>query len=194
MDFTSAPYNWNKDWDIPKRPLWPYNKSYSIYRCPADHSTVSVNGTMMPRVRTYSINLFLGGFDGDPNSGGNGIVYLKMNELNSTVLSPGPSKTWVFIDEREDVINWGNYYTDMTGYQSNPNLYEFDQDLPGFYHNKACGFSFADGHSEMHRWLDPRTMPLMHQGVDETMNYNPYPVARDQDVAWLQERATRLKQ
>jgi prepilin-type processing-associated H-X9-DG protein len=26
-------------------------------------------------------------------------------------------------------------------------------DVPGTYHNIGCGFAFADGHSETHRWL-----------------------------------------
>ena len=27
------------------------------------------------------------------------------------------------------------------------------QDVPGTYHNFGCGFAFADGHSETHRWI-----------------------------------------
>jgi len=27
--------------------------------------------------------------------------------------------------------------------------------LPASYHNGACGFTFADGHSEIKKWLDP---------------------------------------
>jgi prepilin-type processing-associated H-X9-DG protein len=26
-------------------------------------------------------------------------------------------------------------------------------DVPGNYHNGGCGFAFADGHSENHRWM-----------------------------------------
>jgi prepilin-type processing-associated H-X9-DG protein len=28
-------------------------------------------------------------------------------------------------------------------------------DAPGTYHNGGCGFAFADGHSETHRWQSP---------------------------------------
>ena len=89
------------------------------------------------------------------------------------------------------MINWGNYFTDMDGYiPSNPGLYTFDQDLPAFYHHRACGLSFCDGHSEIHRWLDPRTMPPLQIGqyVIKT-----WPVPRDVDVAWMQDHTTRLK-
>jgi prepilin-type processing-associated H-X9-DG protein len=58
------------------------------------------------------------------------------------------------------------------------------------YHSLACGFSFADGHSELHRWKDSRTMPPMgpiNQNAPET------PASGSVDVAWLQEHSTELK-
>jgi len=30
-------------------------------------------------------------------------------------------------------------------------------DMPASYHNGAAGFSFADGHSEIHKWVEPVT-------------------------------------
>ena len=58
------------------------------------------------------------------------------------------------------MINWGSFLTDMDGYSPlNPLLYAFDEDLPGMYHNRACGFSFCDGHAEVKKWLDGRTTP-----------------------------------
>jgi prepilin-type processing-associated H-X9-DG protein len=80
----------------------------------------------------------------------------------------------------------------MSGYANpvSPGAYEFDQDLPGFYHNRASGFSFADGHSEIHRWRDDRTMPPLQIG---TNFWTIVPAPRDVDVAWLQDHTTRLK-
>jgi prepilin-type processing-associated H-X9-DG protein len=194
MNFNpSNPANWDYTVDIAQRPLWPYNKNQGIYRCPADHSAVVVNGVSKPRVRTMSMNLFVGGFDG--TDGGYRIadpywIYSKLSQITG---SAGPTeKIFVFLDEREDCINWGNYMTDMSGYANpaNPAMYQFNQDLPGFYHNRACGFSFADGHSEIHRWLDDRTMPPLQYGVavDKVVS-----APRDVDVAWLQDHTTRLK-
>ena len=34
------------------------------------------------------------------------------------------------------------------------------------YHHLACGFSFADGHSEIKRWRDARTMPPLTIGAN----------------------------
>jgi prepilin-type N-terminal cleavage/methylation domain-containing protein/prepilin-type processing-associated H-X9-DG protein len=198
MNFSPANRgNWDINWDITKRPLWQYNKNANIYRCPADHSGLNVPGMgWMPRVRTISMNLYLGGFDGTDGGWSQAAayrIYYKLSEL----VSPGgpPEKIFVFLDEREDCINWGNYMTQMQGYYTtgnpntlSPSLYQFDQDLPAFYHNRGCGLSFADGHSELHRWLDQRTMPPLYSSIP-----SPYSVPRDVDVAWMQDHSTRLK-
>lgn len=194
MDFNpDNPANWDITVDMIKRPLWVYGPNPSIYRCPSDNSMINVNGTMKPRIRTMSINLYLGGFDG--TDGGwpwahpyN--IYTKLSAL-SGANSPGPSRTWVFLDMREDRINWGNFMTCMLGYYpTDPSQYQFQQDLPGMYHNRACGFSFADGHSEIKRWMDPRTMPPLRVGVAvaDTILAPGSP-----DVAWLQDHTTRLR-
>lgn len=198
MDFNPANRgNWDINWDITKRPLWQYNKNANIYKCPADHSSIMVNGVPLPRVRTMSMNLFLGGFDG--TDGGWSWadlyrIYYKLSDINGAY-GAGPDKIFVFLDEREDCVNWGNYMVDLHGAPTastpaNPAEYEFQQDIPGFYHNRACGFSFADGHSEMHRWLDPRTTPPIQYGVATDLTLA---VPRDVDVAWLQDHATRPK-
>ena len=178
--------NWDVNTDIKKSPLWPYcGQSTSIWRCPADRSFVTVNGVQMPRVRSMSMNFWFGGFGGVDGglSGGGWKLYFKMSDL----VDPGPARTWLLLDMREDSIDIGNFATDMTGWPSQPATVGF-YDLPGMYHNRACGFSFADGHSEIKRWLDPRTMPpLVANGEINDGFRSP----RNQDVLWLQERATR---
>jgi len=206
MDYTTSQYNYDPNWDITQRVLWQYGKNVGIYKCPADHSKVKgVVGIMHDRVRTMSRNLYWGGFapltDNGPGDepGNDGAIpfakgyciYNKITDLNGGMPSPRPAKTWVFLDQREDRINWGNYMTDMTGFNPNaPASYEFDQDMPGFYHHFAAGFSFADGHSEIHRWKDARTTPPLNYDVQLLSKvYAP----RDVDVEWLQERTVRPK-
>jgi len=180
------------------RPLWPYNKSVNIYRCPSDLSYVVYGGVSRPRVRSMSMNFFLGGFAGGSAALGVGTgtwgglypVYFKLSDLNSHA-SPGPADTFVFIDERSDAINWGGYLTDMSGYPNQPNLYEFNEDLPGLLHDLAASVSFADGRAELHRWLDPRTTPPFQ--TDSVMNNVKSPAPNDPDVAWLQAHAARPK-
>jgi prepilin-type N-terminal cleavage/methylation domain-containing protein/prepilin-type processing-associated H-X9-DG protein len=97
------------------------------------------------------------------------------------------------LDEREDAINFGNFLTDMVGYSPNtPSAYAL-LDLPASYHGKAGGLSFCDGHSEIHRWRDSRTMPNLSDGSVIFDGNTPLPCANNQDVAWLQDHTTRLK-
>lgn len=64
------PANWDPNHDITKSPMWPYcGRSLSIWKCPADRSFVVVNGQAKPRVRSMSMNFFLGGFGGWDGSG-----------------------------------------------------------------------------------------------------------------------------
>jgi prepilin-type N-terminal cleavage/methylation domain-containing protein/prepilin-type processing-associated H-X9-DG protein len=204
MDFSNNSYNWDPSIDIMIRPLWIYAKSVGIYKCPADHSQVQdTSGVWHPRVRTMSMNLYVGGFAADKGTApdaygtlagipGTGAypVYGKMNDITGGGLpSPGPVKTWIFLDQREDRINWGNYCTDMTGFSPpNAGQYEFGQDMPAYYHGNAGGFSFADGHSEIHKWRDSRTCTPLTYGV-QTVNTIASP--RNNDIAWLQDHSVR---
>jgi prepilin-type N-terminal cleavage/methylation domain-containing protein/prepilin-type processing-associated H-X9-DG protein len=200
MDFDSNNrYNWDPSLDLMKRPLWAYAKTANIYKCPSDHSTITVNGVVKPRVRTMSMNLYVGGFV-DDNGGilgtdggwsfANGYrIYHKLSDFGGSASAP-PDRVFVFLDMREDKVNWGNFMIDMTGYSpTQPASYTFTTDLPGMYHGLACGFSFADGHAEMRRWRDPRTTPPLNDALAQTTVASP----NNQDVAWLQDHSTRPK-
>ena len=63
-------------------------------------------------------------------------------------------------------------------------------DYPASYHNGAGGLNFGDGHSEIHKWLDPRTRPPYQPNVNIPLNV---PSPNNRDIAWLQERTTGLK-
>ncbi len=193
MDFDPAnESNWNVQKDIQRSPLWPYcGEQSTIWKCPADRSKIQPSsgpfrGRIMPRVRSMSMNLWVGGFggvDGGLSGGGVWRVYLKDSEM----LDPGPTKTFVLLDMREDSIDIGNFAPDMTGWPDQPEQWGF-YDLPASYHNRAGGLSFADGHSEIRRWLDDRTMPrLVRDGLVEDWLASP----RNRDVQWLQEHSTR---
>ena len=131
------------------------------------------------------MNLWVGGFGGTDGglSGGGWRVYLKESEM----VDPGSARTFLLLDMREDSIDVGNFATDMRGWPDKPAQTGF-YDFPASYHNRAGGLSFADGHSEIKRWLDPRTMPPLVKG-----GFVPDVIAspRNKDIVWLQERATR---
>jgi prepilin-type N-terminal cleavage/methylation domain-containing protein len=207
MDFSSNPKNWDPAVDIMSRPLYMYNKSPGIYKCPADRSMVDDGtGNKVPRVRSISMNFFIGGFAGGSAASGVGVrawgtkypIYFKLAELTNLKTSPGASKTYVFIDEREDCINWGNFMTDMFGAPllttpEVPAEFEWNEDLPASYHCKGAGLSFADGHSEIHKWLDERTMPPLAAGqlTGGKGSGQIWRAPYSQDVRWMQDRTAR---
>jgi len=202
MDFDSNNrYNWDMNLDMVKRPLWPYAKTPNIYKCPADHSSVLVNGVSKPRIRTMSMNLYVGGFVDNLGSsqgtaswsfGTNYMIYSKLSQFGASSAAPA-DKVFVFLDMRDDKVNWGNFMINMDGYSpTQPGLYAFTSDLPGMYHDYACGFSFADGHAEMKRWRDPRTTPPPVSGGDPLALIS-IPSPNNVDVAWIQDHSTRPK-
>jgi prepilin-type N-terminal cleavage/methylation domain-containing protein len=197
-DQPAHPSNWDVERDIKRSPLWPYSGgSAAIWRCPADRSSVQVDGERKPRVRSMSMNVWVGGFRGfdyglsgssDSFARGGSVwrVYLKQGEL----ADPGPANVFLLMDVREDSIDVGNFAVDMRGWPDNPGQAGF-YDLPASYHHRAGGLSFADGHAEIKRWLDDRTMPplVRDAGVNDS-KASPF----NRDILWLQHRATRLKQ
>ena len=63
------------------------------------------------------------------------------------------------------------------------------RDGPASYHNGACGFAFADGHSEIKRWLDKRTLiPVKRTGFSSGNQAN------NRDIEWLWSKTTQRLQ
>ena len=194
-------FNTDPHADITLRPMWQYLKNWGVYKCPGDLSTVTSNGVVIPRIRSISMNFFLGG-EANNNAPPGGSYwgqyyvpyYAKTTDL-SPGRSPGPAKTFVFIDERSDVINWGNFGTDMAGYPTPgnqnalPTLYTWYIDMPASYHHLTGGLSFADGHAELHRWHDSTTLPPI--GKLSPPPPGPWPAAGSVDVAYMQDVTAR---
>ena len=162
--------------------LWPYHRTLAIWRCPADRSTSRHGGRLYPRVRSVSMNCWL-------NSEGpwDGLNQYKVMRKISDMTAPGPVGIFVLTDEREDRINNGFFVVDMRGF--NPrNLNSLQLvDIPASYHNGAGGVTFADGHSEIKKWLDPRTKPSLKPGRNLALRAGS---PNNRDVLWLQERST----
>jgi prepilin-type N-terminal cleavage/methylation domain-containing protein len=198
MDFDpNNPSNWDIERDIKKSPLWQYSgRAPGIWKCPADQSTVAPSsgpyqGQSVPRVRTMSMSIWVGGWEGTDAgcSGPQWRVYLRFPDM----VKPGAAMTWVLVDAREDRINYGNNFTDMTGYPDVPAQWRFHFDYPGSYHHRAAGLSFADGHAEIKKWRDDRTVPPIQKGTSVFLSQEYVPSPRNQDIFWLQERSTRKK-
>ena len=157
----------------------PYTKSPGVYRCLASKITAREGNGKFLVVRTVSMSNWMGWKNsGEWNQGYR--VFRKTSEMTE----PGPSKTLVFIDERDDSIDDGYFVTDMTTGGS-----AIIVNFPASYHNGAGGATFADGHAEIHKWLDPRTKPAQQIGDQKTKK--EFTISKDnRDLIWLQERAT----
>lgn len=188
LDFDGARReNWDPEVHLKRSLLWSYcGNNVTIFKCPSDRSLVTSRGQRLPRVRSMSMLNWVGGRGEGREMGWSGPGW-RIYRRTSDMVDPGPTGTFVFLDEREDSINDGMFVVDMSGYPNQPQRSQI-VDLPASYHGGAGGLSFADGHSEIRRWRDRRTMPPVVPGV-----IIPYgrPSPNNPDILWLQERATR---
>jgi prepilin-type N-terminal cleavage/methylation domain-containing protein/prepilin-type processing-associated H-X9-DG protein len=181
----SNPSNWDVNQDIKKSVLWSYcGNNTDIWKCPADMSTVKYQGKVLPRVRSISMDAWFNSTDVQSVSGTTGFrIYTKMSE----VIDPSPTLTWLFIDEREDSINDGEFCVGMAGWPDKPAQWKM-VDFPASYHGGAAGLSFVDGHSEIKKWQDPRTTPALKRGGEINLNVAS---PNNPDCYWLMYRTTR---
>ena len=170
--YIGGPEEFNPDiLDDPTRNmLVPYGATHSQYRCPADKrigkyqgKNLQLKGTKVPVARSLSMSQAVGTDPYPPSNGKlavNGpwldnahghtrgkkwFVYGKLGDF----IAPGAAQTFVLLDEDEHSINDAGFAVGMERPQW--------IDWVATYHNFACGFSFADGHSEIHKWKDGRT-------------------------------------
>jgi len=130
--------------------------SVGIWKCPADKALSTIYGKRYPHVRTMSMNNWVGDYDVDSaRLNDSWTPGFKIATKISDLTDPVPAKTYVLLDERDDSVNDGYCATTMDGYPDRPTRRNI-VDYPSSYHNGAGGFSFADGHAEIHRWLDAR--------------------------------------
>ena len=178
--------NFNTDMLI-NHDLWPYGaylgsyiKTPAAFKCPADRSTANAFGTVKARVRSLSMNNFVGSpsrsntTDADPFTNPQGSSKYPPYQKMSTI--PSPTLTFVFLDERSDSINDGTFSTAV----DQPT---FLRDVPASYHGGSGGLSFADGHSEIHKW----TAAWIKQPI-QSFTVNDHDLSGDPgvgDVYWL---------
>jgi len=179
LDFSSSTDNTNVDLLI-NHDRYPYAAYFGAYvrnpaafKCPADRSMARMAGALMPRVRSLSMNNYVGESSHTWTSRSRYTLCTKTAQIKS------PVNMFVVLDEREDSINDGWFASDPD------TLYQI-VDYPASYHGNAGGLSFADGHSEIHKWRDPHTMPRLVSGQALPLNQN---YRGDADILWLAQHA-----
>jgi prepilin-type N-terminal cleavage/methylation domain-containing protein/prepilin-type processing-associated H-X9-DG protein len=152
--------------------LTPYVPSQTVYHCPAD-KYIDPNAKVM-HVRSYSMNSAVGTCwnssssytSGGPTIGSAvGGGWLPGKAYNgsqgtwqtygriSSFDQPGPSSTWVIMDENPYSINDGSLAISAAAAPGSTYLI----DWPAGNHASSAGISFADGHAIIHKWTDSRT-------------------------------------
>jgi len=134
---------WTNRLDITEGALFAYNSSLEIYKCPSDIAFKSGTRNVI-RVRSFSMS---GRMNGNADW-----VYpnLKTWTKESSIVTPGPSGAFVFVDEDKDSIDDGFFAVrDPFG----PNVGHW-QNAPASRHGNGGNLSFADGHVENWRWVE----------------------------------------
>lgn len=155
----------------------PYLKAVNVYRCAGDRQTVKVAGRNYPKLRSYSLNAYVG-WEG-PFDDRMSIAY-KIFKKNSEVIMPKPGGVFLFQDVHPDSICWPYF-----GVYMDERLDRFFN-FPASHHNRSGVISFSDGHAEAHRWRDARTVTAFSRDYHDHNDLSP----KNVDVAWLRERTT----
>lgn len=165
--------------------IFPYAPNIALFKCPADQRTEYFGKTAppgavdAPTVRSMSMNGYLNPIvDSIMKStaplNANYRIFRKQSELGVI----GVANCWVLLDENPWSINDGWFCTDPVSWV----------DKPATYHNNACGFSFADGHCEIHKWKDGNLI-----GYNGPINTGVAAQAGVGDIDWLMQHTTVLK-
>ena len=170
--------------------LGQYERNPGVYKCPANRSIVTEGASMQPRVRSISMNQAICQKN---NQGWTESPPWNIFTKTSDIVGPAPVNLWVFIDENPDSINDAAFAVDMDPSYSGASAAFVDG--PTLLHNGGCGFGFADGHSEIHKWRDGRTLgPVFQTHYKEDYNGVGYKMPNNQDVAWIQLRTSARHQ
>jgi prepilin-type N-terminal cleavage/methylation domain-containing protein/prepilin-type processing-associated H-X9-DG protein len=134
--------------------LFPYTKSIGLYKC--------TGNTRKDMIRGVSMNSTMGLSDANGQYvmtppwngiGGNFKTFTKIGNVTR------PTEYFVTIDEDDNSINDALFRVDYANVVASFRL----NDVPATYHNRASGIAFADGHSEMHKWMTLR-VPVPNWG------------------------------
>ena len=126
---------------IMKGLLYPFNSSPAIYVCPADD--FKLKGRPFKRVRSFSMN-------GQMNSDVDWVnPKYPVSRKHSDIIAPSPSQACVFLDESSVTLE-DTYFA----IQVDNKVWQND---PSNRHNKGANLAFADGHSEIFKWVEPDT-------------------------------------
>jgi prepilin-type N-terminal cleavage/methylation domain-containing protein/prepilin-type processing-associated H-X9-DG protein len=162
-----------------------YLQNIKLYLCPTDRSTVTISGRPYPKLRSYSLNAYLGWIGpwdrrlGPVDSRGQPLyqVFKKHSALTAAM----PGGVFLFQDVNPNSICWPFFGVQM--------VQDYFFNWPNSSHSRGGVVSFADGHVDYHRWRDQRTITAYSADYHDHQDSSP----RNPDLFWLRERATVRK-
>jgi prepilin-type N-terminal cleavage/methylation domain-containing protein/prepilin-type processing-associated H-X9-DG protein len=169
---------------IRKGMLFKYNSQERIYVCPGQKTVTLTPNRVVPLTpaRSFSISGQMHGgtwggrqvdavvLGANPPSAG---PYRKTIQINR----PGPSMAFVFVDEGATIDD---------GYFAVRVIDDLWQNYPAYRHGGSATLSFADGHSELKKWVEPSTPGLRDTAGFVTAQKNG--TQRNRDLQWLSDR------
>lgn len=164
--------------------IYPYTPNVAVFKCPADPKTVygryggsppSAGAPNPQTIRSMSMNGYMAPIlDKIVTSTAPLNSSYRVFRKQSDLAAIGAANCFVMLDENPYSINDGWFCTDITkGWV----------DKPATYHNNACGFSFADGHCEIHKWRDSSLIGYVGGAGNA-------PTPGVGDIDWLMRRAS----
>jgi prepilin-type N-terminal cleavage/methylation domain-containing protein len=157
--------------------LYPYINNINVFHCPADHTTVPLSAPVKaPEMRTYSMNDWVMPMDSP------GYVVYPWKDVpgyltytkQSGFTRPGPTETWVFIEESPYTIDDAFFAVDPT----TPTLW---YNSPAVLHGQSSVMAWADGHSAIKKWTDNNMMNVKGVGAATALGG---------DLTWFIEAST----
>jgi len=158
-----GPFNWVSGWldfkdnnpdntnvllilDPKYAQLGVYTKTAGAYKCPADKSIDTYY--KISRVRCCSANMYCGAdaIQYQQASIGYNLSYKPFYKYSDFGSGFGSSACFVFLDENPNSLNDGYFEFFADGNAVN--------DRPAVNHGNSSSLSFADGHCELHKWVD----------------------------------------
>jgi len=158
-----------------------YIRTVTTYKCPADRMTWLVGNRRLTEIRSYSLNSYIGTraqnaqqpIQFTPRYQ----IYLKSTALSADV----PSQRFLFIDANPASICTPGFGVEM--------VRDIFVHYPSALHRGLGVISFADGHIDAHKWLDPRTAKISTGGGSDHIPHTD-PSPNNGDLRWLRERTT----
>jgi prepilin-type processing-associated H-X9-DG protein len=157
-----------------------YLRSVSVFKCPEDRSAANRDAAHgAPHLRSYSMNAYVGVTAPSSELNREYRVFSRMSELQAA----SPAGVFLFQDVHPNSICVPAFIVYMPGSTVN-GFYHY----PSSLHNGSGILSFADGHVEVRRWKDPRTITpkTSVSGILAHWDWSP----QNADIDWLRQRTS----